>query len=96
MKAIVPRTIYLWVWLVLLVLLGATVGLSRLDLKSFNVIAALLIAIAKTLLILLFFMHVRYSPRLIWVLAGAGFFWLAIFIDLTLGDYLTRTFSWTH
>jgi len=41
-------------------------------------------------LVILFFMHVKYSPRLLWVFVAAGFIWLAIMIDLTLSDYLTR------
>ena len=51
---------------------------------------AIAIALLKMLLILLFFMHVRYSNRLTWIFAGAGFVWLAILIGLTLNDYRTR------
>jgi cytochrome c oxidase subunit 4 len=48
------------------------------------------IATCKALLVLLYFMHVRYSPRLTWVVAGAGFFWFLILIVFTLSDYITR------
>jgi hypothetical protein len=41
-------------------------------------------------LVILFFMHVRYSSRLTWLFVLAGFIWLAIMVDLTLSDYLTR------
>ena len=51
---------------------------------------AMTIAIAKGLLIVLYFMHVRYAPRVTWAFAGAGFLWLAIMLSLTFGDYLTR------
>jgi cytochrome c oxidase subunit 4 len=48
------------------------------------------IAVAKAALIVSFFMHLRYGQRLTWVFAGAGFFWLAIMLALTMGDYATR------
>jgi len=88
-KPIATRT-YVYVWAALLILLGATWALARLDLAPFNAVIAMTIALLKMLLILLFFMHVRYSSRLTWVFAGAGFLWLAILIGLTLNDYLTR------
>jgi len=96
MNALVSKTKYAAVWLALLVLLFATWGFSRLDLKSFNIVVAMTIALAKMLLIMLYFMHLRYSERLIWIFAGLGFIWLVIFVDLTLSDYLTRGFSWSQ
>jgi cytochrome c oxidase subunit 4 len=51
---------------------------------------AITIAITKALLVMLYFMHVRYSGRLIWIFAGAGVFWFLILIVLTLADYLSR------
>ncbi|HEY7115932.1 MAG TPA: cytochrome C oxidase subunit IV family protein [Tepidisphaeraceae bacterium] len=51
---------------------------------------ALTIAVMKGLLIILYFMHVRYAPRVTWAFAGAAFLWLAIMLTLTLGDYMTR------
>jgi cytochrome c oxidase subunit 4 len=50
----------------------------------------MLIAIAKGVLILLFFMHVKFSSRQAVVFAGAGFLWLCILLVLTMSDYLTR------
>jgi len=50
----------------------------------------MLIAACKALLVILFFMHVRYSSRLTWVFVGAGFFWLMILLALTLVDVLSR------
>jgi cytochrome c oxidase subunit 4 len=52
--------------------------------------AALLIAVSKALLIMFYFMHMRFSKRLTWVFAGAGFLWLTILIALSMSDFLTR------
>jgi cytochrome c oxidase subunit 4 len=86
-----PRT-YLSVWAVLLILLVATVGLAYVPLGSMHVVAAVTIAFAKAILIVLFFMHVRYKPRITVVFVCAGLFWLSIMFTLALGDYMTR--SW--
>jgi cytochrome c oxidase subunit IV len=61
------------------------------DLGIFNPVVALTIACTKAVLVILFFMHVRYSSRLTKVTVGAGFFWLLILITLSLSDYLSRT-----
>jgi cytochrome c oxidase subunit 4 len=55
-----------------------------------NTLVALLIAFAKMSSVMLFFMHVYWSPRLIWLAAVASFFWLAIMFSYTMQDYLTR------
>lgn len=57
-----------------------------------NVIIALTMAVIKATLVVLYFMHVRYSSRLIWVVFTSALFWLAILFALTLSDYWTR--SW--
>ena len=75
-------------------LLAATVGAAYLNLGVFNPITAVSIAIAKALLVILFFMHVRYSDNVTRLYVAAGFFWLAILLGLTLSDYLTR--AWIH
>ena len=87
---VVPRRVYLGIFAALIVLTALTVASSCVDLGFFNVFIAITIAVTKALLVLLFFMHVRYSDRLIWVVAGAGFFWLLIMLSLTLSDFLTR------
>jgi cytochrome c oxidase subunit 4 len=87
---IVPKKTYFVVWAILMVLLFATWGFAEIDLRPFNAIIAMTIAVIKMLLIILYFMHVRYSNRLTWVFAGAGFLWLGIMILLTLNDYFTR------
>ena len=87
---VVPKGTYLLVYLSLLGLTLFTTGAAFLDLGSLNPLVALTIAVSKAVLVLLFFMHVRTSDRLVWVFAAAGFFWLAILMSLTLSDVLTR------
>ena len=87
---IVPAKTYIFIWTALMLLLLLTWGVAQFDLGPFNVIAALTIAVTKMLLVILIFMHVRYSSRLTWIFVAAGFIWLLIMIDLTLSDYLTR------
>src|SRR5215813_11719844 len=91
MTDVVPRYIYYRVFAALLALTLLTWGLSRLHLGSpLGVMVALTIAIAKALLVVLFFMHVRYSSRLTWIFVGAGIAWLGHILILTMSDYLTR------
>jgi len=87
---IVPRKIYVLIWASLMLLLLLTWGVAQFNLGELNVIAALTIAVTKMLLVILYFMHIRYSPRRTWIFVAAGFIWLLIMIDLVLGDYLTR------
>jgi len=55
-----------------------------------NAVVALTIAVVKATFVVLYFMHVRYSPRLIWLIIAAALFWLAIMFALTISDYSTR------
>ena len=55
-----------------------------------NAIVALTIAVIKATLVVLYFMHVRYSGRLIWLVIGSALFWLAIMFAITFSDYSTR------
>ena len=87
---IAPVKLYLGVFGALLVLLVLTLTANFIPLGKFNVVIALMIAISKTFLVMLFFMHVRISGRLIWIYVGVGFFWLAILLALTMADFLTR------
>ncbi|MGE5219003.1 MAG: cytochrome C oxidase subunit IV family protein [Chloroflexota bacterium] len=90
---VVSIKLYALVFGALLLLTLATAGIAFIDLGGeLNSIAALTIALVKALLVVLFFMHLRYSSRLTWVFAGAGIFWLLILLVLTLADPLTR--SW--
>ncbi len=82
---------YALVFLALLVLTGLTTAIAFLDLGgSINTMVAPAIAVGKALLVILYFMHVRYSDRLTWVFAAAGFFWLLILVGGTMDDVLTR------
>jgi cytochrome c oxidase subunit IV len=81
---------YILIWAALLVLLGLTFVLARTDLGVFNNVVAIAIALAKMMLVVLFFMHVRYEKPLVWVFVCAGVIWLLIMFDLTLADYMTR------
>jgi cytochrome c oxidase subunit IV len=87
---IVDKKIYYGVFAALMALLGATVVIAYIHLGKLNVIVALTIAVIKATLIILYFMHVRYSSRLLWVFVGAGFFWLMILFALSFSDFLTR------
>ena len=87
---VMPTKAYGLVYVALLVLLGATVGVAFLSLGPLNLLITLLIAAAKTGLVMVYFMHLRGSPRLIQLSAGAGFLWLLLMMALALSDYLTR------
>ena len=90
---IVPKKVYFLVFALLLALTALTTTVAFIDLGPLNTVAALVIAVTKALLVILFFMHIKYSPRLTRVVVVAGFFWLAILLTLTLSDYRTR--NWT-
>jgi cytochrome c oxidase subunit IV len=79
------------VFVVLLVLLFATLGAAYLPLGRLHFPTAMAIAAAKAVLIVVYFMHVKYSHRLTAVIAVASLFWLGIMIALTLTDYLSRS-----
>jgi len=56
-----------------------------------NAVVAITIAVIKATLVILYFMHVRYGPRLIGLIIAAALFWMAILFALTISDYSTRT-----
>ena len=87
---IMPVRTYLIVFALLMILLVITVSVSFIDLGIVNVFVALGIATIKAGLIMLYFMHLRYSSKLIWVFAGLGFFGLLIMILIAMGDYVAR------
>ncbi|MDX6403742.1 MAG: cytochrome c oxidase subunit [Blastocatellia bacterium] len=89
---IVPPRVYLVIFLALMVGTGLTVFAAFHDFPGpLNAVVALTIAVIKAGLVVLFFMHVRYSSRLIWLVIGSALFWLAIMFALTISDYWTRT-----
>ena len=87
---IVPVKVYLAIFLALMVGTALTVWAAFQDFGPFNTIIALTIAIIKATLVVLWFMHVRYSDKLTWVVIGAGFLWLVVLFALTMSDYLAR------
>jgi cytochrome c oxidase subunit 4 len=90
---IVPVKTYVGIFIALLVLTALTTAVAFVDLGPFNTVAALTIAVIKMLLVILFFMHVKYSSGLTRIVIVAGFFFLAILVSLTLADEFTR--GWT-
>jgi cytochrome c oxidase subunit 4 len=90
---IVSKKVYYVIFIALMFLTGLTVWVARnIDLGSekLNTVVALAIAVTKAMLVVLYFMHVRYSSRLTWVVVAGGFLWLLIMIGLTMSDYLSR------
>jgi cytochrome c oxidase subunit 4 len=81
---------YYLVFLALMVGTALTVAAAFVDMGALNNVVMLAIAITKATLVVLFFMHVRWSTRLTWVVAGAGFFWLLIMFSITMADYASR------
>ncbi|MGB7753591.1 MAG: cytochrome C oxidase subunit IV family protein [Candidatus Acidiferrales bacterium] len=102
---VVPVKTYLGIFIALLVLTGLTTGAAFVDFGDLhtgipllhviplNTIVALAIAVVKMLLVILFFMHVKYSSGLTKVVVMAGFLFLGILVSLTLADELTRAWS---
>jgi len=86
---------YLGVFAILVVGTILTYVMALQDLEGFfpgaNTLVALLIAFTKMTFVVLFFMHVRWSSKLVWLSAVAGFFWMAIMFAYTMQDYLTRS-----
>jgi cytochrome c oxidase subunit IV len=87
---IVSPKIYAAVLTALLVGTYLTVQAAKVDLGRLNIVVALTIATIKMSLVILFFMHGKYSSRRTQLVIVAGFFWLAIMLGLTLQDYSTR------
>jgi len=90
---VVPAKVYCVIFGSLIVLTTLTVYIAFFDLGFFNTVAALTIAVIKALLVILYFMHVRYASSLVRVFVAAGFFWLAILLVFTFSDYLTRNWQ---
>jgi cytochrome c oxidase subunit 4 len=87
---IVSRKSYYFIFAALIVLLVLTISMAYIDLGPFNIFVAITIAIIKAVLVILYFMHVRYNNRVTWVFVSAGFFWLLIMFTLTMSDIVTR------
>ena len=87
---VAPVRLYIMVFAALIVGTILTVLVAKVDLGPLNNVVMLSVACTKALLVVLYFMHVRWSSRLTWVFAGSGFVWLLIMFGLTLSDYMSR------
>jgi cytochrome c oxidase subunit 4 len=100
---VVSPITYLLILCTLLVATGATVWASFIDLGEWHIapgltlfwnpVVALAIACTKMMLVVLFFMHVKYSPRLTKLTVGAGLFTFLVLVGMTLSDYFTRAWG---
>lgn len=90
---VIPAKIYYLIWIILMVLTATTVFAATVELHVFNIVVALFIATVKGTLVVLFFMHLRYSTKLTMVTVVASIFWLLILFSLTMTDYITRAWS---
>jgi cytochrome c oxidase subunit 4 len=93
MHHIISKSTYYWVTVALFALLALTVIAAEIESGQWNVPIALAIALAKTILIVAFFMHVRFSSPLVRMFAAVGFFWLLIMLTFIAADVLTRGWS---
>jgi cytochrome c oxidase subunit 4 len=87
---IVPTSTYFAIFALLMLGTAITVAVAYVDLGALNTVVALAIACTKATLVVLFFMHVKYSSRLTWAVVFGSIFWLVILLALTYNDYLTR------
>ena len=85
-----PKSTYYAVFGALMILTAITVGVAFIHLGTLNFPVALGIAIFKATLVILFFMHVKYSSRLTKMIVGMAFFFLFVLLALTMTDYMSR------
>lgn len=90
---IVSPKIYMIIGATLLVLTATTTAVSYLDLHTFNAVVALAIACLKMTLVVLFFMHVKYSSKLTMMTVASGFFTFIVLIMMTMTDYISRAWG---
>ena len=90
MSHIAPKSQLYAVFAALMVLTVITVAVSRVDLGAFNLPVALAVAVTKAALVILIFMEVKFSPKLVQVSAVTGFLFLGIMVFYTMTDYLSR------
>jgi cytochrome c oxidase subunit IV len=88
---IIAPKIYYLIWVTLMVLTVVTAAVAFVDLGSFNTVVALVIATLKATLVVLFFMHVKYtSEKMTKTVIIAAIFWLGLLLILSLADFATR------
>jgi cytochrome c oxidase subunit 4 len=90
---IVTPVTYGIVFATLLIFTGITVAAAFKNLGIFNPIVALAIACTKGVVVILFFMHVKYQSKLVKLTVGAGFFTFLVLITMTLSDYVSRAWG---
>ncbi len=87
---VTPLSAYFAIFGALMVLTAITVAVAWMDLGSLNILVALGVAVIKATLVVLYFMHLKYSSKLTWIVASSGLFWMMILFGITMSDYLTR------
>jgi len=90
---VVAKKLYFFIFGSLLAMTALTTGMAYVDLGPWNTVVALVIAACKAMLVVLFFMHLRWSPRLMRIVLLSALLWLAILISLTTTDFFSR--DWT-
>lgn len=90
---IVPLRVYWGVFISLLVLTVVTTGIAYVDLGRFNLVVALAIAMFKATLVILFFMHVKYSTKLTKTIVASGFLFFVVLVFFPMTDLLTRNIT---
>jgi cytochrome c oxidase subunit 4 len=87
---VVSWKVYIAVFMALAVLTVVTVWVTGHDFGPFNLVVALAVAVTKATLVVLYFMHARYSPKLTGIVIASSLVFLAILVFLILTDYLSR------
>ena len=87
---VIPTKVYFLIFAALMVLTAVTVRMAFIDLGALNNVIMLSIAVLKATLVILYFMHVRWSDRLVWIAIALSLLWLVILVVAILHDYLTR------
>jgi cytochrome c oxidase subunit 4 len=90
---IVPKSTYYLIFLALMVGTALTWWVATIDLGALNNVIMLAIAVTKATLVVLFFMHVKYSSKLTWLVISGSVFFLLILFALLLNDYLFRSWN---
>lgn len=91
---VLPKKLYFSVFMALIVLTIVTTGVAFIDLGPLNTVVALVIAVCKASLVVLFFMHLKYQTGMTRVVILAALLWLAVLIGITMSDVFTR--HWTE
>ncbi|MBY0497705.1 MAG: cytochrome C oxidase subunit IV family protein [Cyanobacteria bacterium] len=88
-----PVSLYVTIFLALMVLTGVTVGAAFVNLGQFNFLVAMIIAVFKASLVIWYFMHVKYQSPLTRLTVATGLFFLAILLGMMLIDYSSKGFT---